>query len=112
MKLLFSKQIQQLILNYTGKIRLTEGWKTKVWDVVEKEPHPLDNATAGPVACDLPVGNEGLQRPSCSPLCGDSATDARLDTGGWVALIRRGLAPRKKRRAYFGAITVGFSGPA
>ncbi len=48
-------------------------------------------------------------RPSCSPPFGDSATDARLDTGGWLALTRRGLAPRKKRRAYLGAITFKLS---
>ena len=48
-------------------------------------------------------------RPPCSPPCSDSATDARLDTGGWLALTRRGLAPRKKRRAYLGAITVKLS---
>ena len=36
-------------------------------------------------------------RPPCSPPSGDSATDARLDTGGWLALARRGLSPRKKR---------------
>jgi len=48
-------------------------------------------------------------RPPCSPPFGDSATDARLDTGGWLALTRRGLSPRKKRRAYLGAITVKLS---
>ena len=32
-----------------------------------------------------------------------SATDARLDTGGWLALTRRGLSPRKMRRALLGA---------
>jgi hypothetical protein len=35
----------------------------------------------------------------------DSAMDPRLDTGGWLALARRGLSPRKIRRAYPGAIT-------
>jgi hypothetical protein len=39
-----------------------------------------------------------------------SATDARLDTGRWLALARRGLAPRKIRRAWLGAITLRFSG--
>ena len=48
-------------------------------------------------------------RLSCSPPSGDSATDARLDTGGWLALTRRGLPPRKKRRAYLGAITFELS---
>jgi len=48
-------------------------------------------------------------RPPCSPPFGDSATDARLDTGGWLALTRRGLSPRKKRRACLGAITARFS---
>jgi hypothetical protein len=33
-----------------------------------------------------------------------SATDARLDTGGWLILTRRGLTPRKMRRASLGAI--------
>src|SRR5712691_3881652 len=47
-------------------------------------------------------------RLSCSPPSGDSASDARLDTGGWLALTRRGLAPRKKRRASLGAITPRF----
>jgi hypothetical protein len=45
-------------------------------------------------------------RPLCSPPLGDSATDARLDTGGWLTLARRGLSPRKKRRAWLGAITI------
>jgi hypothetical protein len=45
-------------------------------------------------------------RLSCSPPPGDSATDARLNTGGWLALTRRGLSPRKKHRAFLGAITL------
>ena len=48
-------------------------------------------------------------RPPCSPPFGDSATDARLDTGGWLTLTRRGLSPRKKRRACLGAITISIS---
>jgi len=32
-----------------------------------------------------------------------SATDTRLNTGGWLALTRRGLSPRKMRRALLGA---------
>ena len=32
-----------------------------------------------------------------------SATHARLDTGGWLTLTRRGLSPRKMRRALLGA---------
>ena len=43
--------------------------------------------------------------PPCSPPFGNSATDARLDMAWWLALTRRGLSPRKKRRAYLGAIT-------
>jgi hypothetical protein len=35
----------------------------------------------------------------------DSATGARLDTGGWLTLTRRGLSPRKICRAFPGAIT-------
>src|SRR5947209_33101 len=38
----------------------------------------------------------------------DSAMDARLDTGGWLALTRQGLAPCKRRQAYLGAITLRF----
>jgi hypothetical protein len=34
-----------------------------------------------------------------------SATDARLDTGGWLALTRQGLSPGKHRQAFLGAIT-------
>nr|MCU0809107.1 hypothetical protein [Candidatus Contendobacter sp.] len=44
-----------------------------------------------------------------APPFGDSATDPRLDTGGWLALARRGLAPRKKCRALLGAITLKLS---
>ena len=39
-----------------------------------------------------------------------SATDARLDTGRWLTLARRGLAPRKIRRALLGAITIKLTG--
>ena len=35
----------------------------------------------------------------------DSATDARLDTGGWLTLTQQGLSPCKIRQAYLGAIT-------
>ena len=43
---------------------------------------------------------------SCSPLfSSDSATDATLDTGGWLALTRQGLSPCKIRQASLGAIT-------
>ena len=35
--------------------------------------------------------------------CSGSATHARLDTGGWLTLTRRGLSPRKMRRALLGA---------
>jgi hypothetical protein len=33
-----------------------------------------------------------------------SATDARLDTGGWLTLTRQGLSPCKIRQASLGAI--------
>ncbi len=48
-----------------------------------------------------------LVRPSF-----DSATDARLDTGGWLTLTRQGLSPCKIRQASLGAITLelGFRG--
>ena len=36
----------------------------------------------------------------------DSAMDARLDTGGWLALTRQGLTPCKRRQACLGAITL------
>jgi len=39
-----------------------------------------------------------------------SAMDPRLDTGGWLALTRRGLPPRKMRRALPGAITFALTG--
>jgi hypothetical protein len=46
-------------------------------------------------------------RLSCSPATiANSATDARLDTGGWLALTRQGLSPCKTRQAYLGAITI------
>jgi hypothetical protein len=41
----------------------------------------------------------------------DSATDARLDTGGWLTLSRGGLSPPKTRRASPGARTDGAYGP-
>ena len=37
---------------------------------------------------------------------GRSAAGATLDTGGWLALTRRGLAPRKIRQASLGTITI------
>ena len=37
----------------------------------------------------------------------DSAMDARLDTGGWLALTRQGLSPCKRRQAYLGVRTPG-----
>ena len=43
-------------------------------------------------------------RPYCSSSLDDSAMDARLDTGGWPTLTRRGLSPRKIRRAFPGAL--------
>jgi hypothetical protein len=39
----------------------------------------------------------------------DSAMDARLDTGGWLALTRQGLSPCKRRQACLDAITPGMS---
>ena len=40
-------------------------------------------------------------RPSCSSWSSyDSAMDARLDTGGWLALTRQGLSPCKIRQAF------------
>src|SRR4029450_8610386 len=46
-------------------------------------------------------------RPSCSPCLHGSAMDARLATGGWLALTRQGLSPCKRRQAFLGAITLG-----
>src|SRR3989449_10333208 len=46
-------------------------------------------------------------RPSCSPCLHGSAMDARLATGGWLALTRQGLSPCKRRQAFLGAITPG-----
>ena len=39
----------------------------------------------------------------------DSAMDARLDTGGWLALTRQGLSPCKRRQACLGARTLRLS---
>jgi hypothetical protein len=39
-------------------------------------------------------------RPSCSPCHHGSAMDARLNTGGWLALPRQGLSPCKRRQAF------------
>ena len=48
-------------------------------------------------------------RPSCSPCLHGSAMDARLDTGGWLALTRQGLSPCKRCQAYLGVITLRLS---
>jgi hypothetical protein len=42
---------------------------------------------------------------SCSATPSASATGATLDTGGWLALARPGLAPSKIRQACLGAVT-------
>jgi hypothetical protein len=47
-----------------------------------------------------------LVRRVCAP---DSAMDASLTTGGWLALPRPGLAPCKRRPAYLGARTLRFT---
>lgn len=39
-------------------------------------------------------------RPFCSPCLHGSAMDARLATGGWLALTRQGLSPCKRRQAF------------
>ena len=51
-------------------------------------------------------------RPSCSPCHHGPALDARLETGGWLALPRPGLSPGKRRQAYLGAGTPMLSGGA
>src|SRR5437867_11475927 len=48
-------------------------------------------------------------RPSCSPCLHGSAMDARLATGGWLALTRQGLSPCKRRQAFLGARTLALS---
>jgi hypothetical protein len=48
-------------------------------------------------------------RPSCSPCPHGSAMDARLATGGWLALTRQGLAPCKRCQAFLGARTLALS---
>ena len=40
----------------------------------------------------------------------DSATGARLDTGGWLTLTRQGLSPCKTHQASLGAITLRVTG--
>ena len=39
----------------------------------------------------------------------NSATSATLDTGGWLALTRQGLAPCKVHQASLGALTISIS---
>jgi len=46
------------------------------------------------------------------PFTQGSATDATLDTGGWLTLSRRGLAPRKMHQASLGALTPSLSSAA
>jgi hypothetical protein len=56
--------------------------------------------------------------PSCSQSLGYSATDPRLNTGGWLTLVKRpydlfsrqGLSPCKMRRAFPSAIALKRSG--
>ena len=58
--------------------------------------------------------------PSCSQPLGYSATDPRLDTGGWLTLVKRpydlfsrqGLSPCKMRRALPSATTLRLRGAA
>src|SRR5262249_47539253 len=49
-----------------------------------------------------PILFAGRDRP-------DSAMDARLATGGWLALTRQGLSPCKRCQAFLGAITLRLS---
>jgi hypothetical protein len=54
----------------------------------------------------------------CSPVLADpfpnhrSASSARLDRGGWLALAPRGLSPRQKRQASLDALTPKVTGAA
>ena len=49
-----------------------------------------------------PILFAGRDRP-------DSAMDARLATGGWLALTRQGLSPCKRCQAFLGAITLALT---
>src|SRR5215468_288657 len=48
-------------------------------------------------------------RPSCSPCPHGSAMDARLATGGGLALTRQGLSPCKRCQAFLGARTLALT---
>ena len=63
--------------------------------------------TVSPTACTiLCVRFVCFVRP---PFAG-SATDATLDTGGWLALPRQGLSPCKAHQASLGALTLRLYG--
>jgi hypothetical protein len=84
---------------------------------------PSASATSSSRSCTSTKGERGLPyglqdtlptlSPSCSQPLGYSATDPRLDTGGWLTLVkmpydlfsRQGLSPCKMRRALPSAIT-------
>src|SRR5918992_4946508 len=84
---------------------------------------PSASATSSSRSCTRTKGERGLPyglqdtlptlSPSCSQPLGCSATDPRLDTGGWLTLVkkpydlfsRQGLSPCKMRRAFPSAIT-------
>jgi hypothetical protein len=88
---------------------------------------PSASATSSSRSCTSTKGERGLPyglqdalptlSPSCSQPLGYSATDPRLDTGGWLTLVKRpydlfsrqGLSPCKMRRALPSATTAKLS---
>ena len=81
---------------------------------------PWPSATSSSRSCTSFQGARSPLRPTgfsvyASPIsCSQrlrrcSAMDARLDTGGWLALTRPGLSPSKIRQAYLGAVTLALS---
>ena len=65
----------------------------------------LSRSCASTSGCASPLRPTGFSVYASSVLFAlpRSASDARLDMGGWLALSQRGLTPRKMRRALLGA---------
>lgn len=65
---------------------------------------PDSYISRGPTGLSVYASSVLFTRPTVSRPFGRSAAGAALDTGGWLTLTRRGLAPRKIRQASLGAI--------
>src|SRR5262245_21890616 len=76
---------------------------------VRNKPFRSCTSTAGDAAPPAAYRMLGLRFVHLVHRSHGSAMDARLDTGGWLTLTRQGLSPCKRRQAYLGAITPGFT---